>query len=65
MAYILKGPSISKLSPGDMYYADGRWSRNPADAAKFKLKKDATAAAKKVNEDTSPVHDVEVIKLEK
>lgn len=66
MAYILKAPSLSKLSPGSMYLSeDGRWSRNPGNASKFRLKKDATAAAKKLNDDASSVHDVEVIKLEK
>ena len=64
MAYILKGPSISKLAPGDMYYAEGRWTRDADKAEKFRLKKDATAVAKRVNDDTSTVHDVKVIKLE-
>jgi len=65
MAYIVKAPSLSKLSPGDMYYAGGRWTRNRADAKSFRLKKEATAFAKEQNESSSIVHDVEVIKLEK
>ena len=65
MAYILKAPSLSRLAPGDMYYSEGRWTRDASKAEKFRLKKDATAVAKKANDDTSSVHDVEVIKLEK
>ena len=65
MAYILKAPSLSRLAPGDMYYSEGRWTRDADKAEKFRLKKDATAVAKKANGDTSSVHDVEVIKLEK
>jgi hypothetical protein len=65
MAYILKAPSLSKLAPGDMYYTEGRWTKDETQAEVFKLKKDATAAAKRENESASSVHDVEVIKLEK
>ena len=65
MAYILKAPSLSKLAPGDMYYSEGRWTRNPALAEQFKLKKDATATAKRENESASSVHDVEVVKVDK
>ena len=65
MAYILKAPSISKLAPGNMYYAEGRWVRDETEATTFKLKKDATAIAKRENSSASLVHDVEVIKLEK
>ena len=65
MAYIVKAQSLSKLSPGDMYYAGGRWSQKIADAKTFRLKKEATAFAKEQNENSSIVHDVEVIKLEK
>ena len=56
---------MSRLAPGDMYYSEGRWTRDESKAEKFRLKKDATAVAKKANDDTSSVHDVEVIKLEK
>jgi hypothetical protein len=65
MAYILKAPSLSKLAPGDMYYTEGRWTKDETQAEVFKLKKDATAVAKSENESASSVHDVEVIKLEK
>jgi len=65
MAYILTAPSVSKIAPGDMYYSEGRWTRDKDKAEKFKLKKDATAAAKAENSSTSLVHDVKVIKLEK
>ena len=65
MAYILKAPSISKLAPGDMYYAEGRWVRDENAAEQFRLKKDATAAAKAENSSSSLVHSVKVIKLEK
>ena len=65
MAYILKAPSLSKLAPGDMYFSEGRWTKDESAAEVFRLKKDATAAAKRENESTSSVHDVEVIKLEK
>ena len=65
MPYILKAPSLSKLAPGDMYYSEGRWTRDPASAEQFKLKKDATAAAKRENESASSVHDVEVVKVDK
>ena len=65
MSYILKAPSISRLAPGDMYYTEGRWTREESQAEVFKLKKDATAVAKRENESASLVHDVKVIKLEK
>ena len=65
MAYILKAPSLSKLAPGDMYFSKGRWTKDAAQAEVFRLKKDATAVAKRENESASSVHDVEVIKLEK
>ena len=65
MAYILKAPSLSKLASGNMYYSKGRWTRDESKAEKFRLKKDATAVAKKTNDDSSSVHDVEVIKLDK
>ena len=65
MAYILKAPSISKLAPGDMYFSEGRWTKDKTQAEVFKLKKDATAVAKRENGSASSVHDVEVIKLEK
>lgn len=64
MAYILKAPSVSKLAPGDMYYAEGRWVREEEGAERFRLKKDATAVAKAENGSASLVHDVKVIKLE-
>jgi len=65
MAYILKAPSLSKLAPGDMYFSEGRWTKDATQAEVFRLKKDATAVAKRENESASSVHDVEVIKLEK
>lgn len=65
MAYILKAPSLSKLAPGDMYYTEGRWTKDIKQAEQFRLKKDATAVAKRENESASSVYDVEVVKTEK
>jgi hypothetical protein len=63
MSYILKAPSLSKLAPGDMYYAGGNWVKDRAAAEEFKLKKDAESVAKAENESSSSVHDVKVISL--